>query len=145
MMKLLTYFFIIACTVTVSAQDWEHSYTEALEYAKEEGKPLVLVFAGSDWCAPCIKLDREIWQSDDFKKYASENYILYKADFPRKKSNKLSEKMSLVNAKLADQFNPNGHFPLVVVLNGEQQVLGALGYEKTSPEAYIQRLNALFK
>ena len=32
-----------------------------------EDKNIIIVFSGSDWCAPCIKLDKNIWQSDAFK------------------------------------------------------------------------------
>jgi hypothetical protein len=42
------------------------------------------VFSGSDWCAPCIKLDKSIWQSTEFKEYAASNLILERADFPKK-------------------------------------------------------------
>ncbi len=70
----------------LNGQDWHKSFDEAQAEAKKNNKPIVLVFSGSDWCAPCIKLDKEIWQSDEFKKYALGHYVLYKADFPRKKT-----------------------------------------------------------
>jgi thiol-disulfide isomerase/thioredoxin len=52
--------------------------------AASQSKPIVLVFSGSDWCAPCIKLDKSIWQSTEFKEYAASNLILERADFPKK-------------------------------------------------------------
>ena len=48
-----------------------------------------MVFSGSDWCAPCIKLDKAVWQSEEFKKEAETNWVIYKADFPKKKANQL--------------------------------------------------------
>jgi len=135
-------FFFSVCTF---AQDWQETYAEALALSAEENKPIVLVFAGSDWCAPCIKLDKGIWQSKEFKKYSKENYILYKADFPRKKKNQLSEALTKQNATLADRFNSQGHFPLVLVLNSKETVLGKMGYKKGTPENYISLLNNCLK
>ena len=52
-------------------------FNYSLIIASKESKPIILVFQGSDWCAPCIKLDREILSSDTFKKYANENTQKY--------------------------------------------------------------------
>lgn len=130
---------------TLFAQAWKASYKEALTEAQKKDSPILLVFAGSDWCAPCIKLDREIWQSDTFRNYAASNFILYKADFPRKKANRLSESRTEQNDKLAEKFNPNGHFPLVVLLDSNEHILGETGYIKSTPEAYVEHLKSFVK
>ena len=133
------------CTVLASAQDWQPTYSDALSVSAKENKPIILVFAGSDWCAPCIKLDRSIWQSPEFIGYAKENYVLYKADFPRKKSNQLPAEIADKNGELAKTYNPNGFFPFVVVMNSKEQVLGTTGYKKITPDAYISLLNSFLK
>ncbi|MCP4977959.1 MAG: thioredoxin family protein [Maribacter sp.] len=144
-MKKLTFITALLCTVLASAQNWKSSFEEALSISKEENKPIILVFAGSDWCAPCIKLERKIWQSEAFVSYSNEHYILYKADFPRKKANQLSVAIKEQNNKLAETYNPNGHFPLVVVLNSNEEVLGNTGYNNLSPDSYISLLNSFVK
>ncbi len=138
----LVFFF---CSILGYAQDWKTSYADALESSKTQNKPIILVFAGSDWCAPCIKMDRSIWQSSEFKAYAAQNYILYKADFPRKKINQLSEELRNQNSKLAEQFNKEGHFPLVIMLDGSEKVLGKTGYKKLNPDSYISLLNTFIE
>lgn len=144
-MKTIVSIVFFLYSICVSSQDWKETYAEALAQAVDENKPIVLVFAGSDWCAPCIKLDKTIWQSSEFKSYASENFVLYKADFPRKKANKLPEDLAKQNAALADRFNQKGHFPLVVVLDSEEKILGKTGYKKLTPEAYVSLLNTFIK
>lgn len=109
--------------------------------AKESEKPIILVFQGSDWCAPCIKLDREIWATSIFKNYAAENYVMLKADFPRKKENALSKEQTQANALLADKYNQKGIFPLVVLLDSEGNELGQTSYKRLTPEDYIKELN----
>ncbi|MFT7251611.1 MAG: thioredoxin-related protein [Flavobacterium sp.] len=139
---------IIICflvTSIVSAQDWKTSLDDAKTEAAKEAKNIILVFSGSDWCAPCIKLDRSIWQSDAFTKASSENWILLKADFPKKKANALSEEQTKINQELAEKYNPEGSFPKVVILNNEGKVLGIMGYEKITAEEYIVKLKSYTK
>ncbi len=138
---ILTLFFASA----LFAQEWQPSHAEALVAAKEQHKLMLLVFAGSDWCAPCIKLDATIWQSDVFRTYAKENYILYKADFPKKKANRLPIAVVEQNSELAEKYNPNGHFPLVLLLDNKEHILGETGFLKSTPEAYIERLKSFIK
>jgi len=127
------------------AQEWQTDYADALEGAKEQHKPILLVFAGSDWCAPCIKLEKKKWQSDVFRSFAKEHFVLYKADFPRKKANRLPVALAEKNGALAEKYNPNGHFPLVVLLDSNENVLGETGYLKSTPEAYLELLKSFIK
>ena len=122
------------------AQHWETDADHAMALAKKDHKPVILVFQGSDWCAPCIRLDREIWSTDTFKTYADDHYILLKADFPRRKKNALPPEQAKANAQLAEKYNTQGVFPLVVVLDENGQVLGKTGYKKIPPEEYIALL-----
>lgn len=142
-------FKILCCCILIGnfalAQEWQADFENALTLAQNREKQLLLVFAGSDWCAPCIKLDKEIWQSTEFKEYAKGHYVLYKADFPRKKANKLSDKMTEQNAILAEKYNRQGHFPLIVLLDKDSNVLGETGYRKLSPSDFISQLNSFEK
>ena len=92
-----------------------------------------------------MKLDRSIWQSEDFKSYSKANYVLYRADFPRKKSNLLTKELTAQNSKLAERYNQKGYFPLVVILDKNEKILGTTGYKKVTPTAYISLLNAFIK
>ncbi|MDQ7917323.1 thioredoxin family protein [Mesonia sp. MT50] len=136
---------MVVCVSTTMAQEWQSDINVAKEIASKESKPIILVFQGSDWCAPCIKLDREIWSTDTFKKYAKENYVMLKADFPRRKKNTLSESQKKANVLLAEEYNKQGFFPFVVVLDSKGKVLGESSYKKTTPENYIKELNAFTK
>ncbi|MFD2726628.1 thioredoxin family protein [Hyunsoonleella rubra] len=146
MKKIIVALLVMVVSVsTTMAQEWQTDINVAKEIASKESKPIILVFQGSDWCAPCIKLDREIWSTDTFKEYAKENYVMLKADFPRKKKNILSEKQTKSNALLAEKYNKQGFFPFVVVLDSNGKVLGESSYKKTTPENYIKELNAFTK
>ncbi|MEO0573553.1 MAG: thioredoxin family protein [Bacteroidota bacterium] len=145
-MKIWTYalFLFFICTAALG-QKWESNFDTALSKAVTEDKPLILVFSGSDWCAPCIKLDRSIWQSEEFKNHAAQNYVLYKADFPRKKKNLLPPEILGRNKELAATFNSKGYFPLVLVLDENSNILGTTGYKRYGPKKYIELLDSFLK
>ncbi len=137
--------FFLLFSVSTFAQDWITNFDEAKQLASSKNQNIVLVFQGSDWCAPCIKLDKEIWSSQEFQKLAKDHFVMLQADFPRRKANKLSEALTAQNAKLAAIYNSQGYFPLVVVLNAKGDVLGKTGYEKITPSAYFKKLTAFEK
>ena len=93
-------FFVIASSF---AQDWHTNFSEAKTLAANQNKPIILVFQGSDWCAPCIKLDRQIWSSSEFRDYSKDHFIMLKADFPRKSKNALSQEQEDHNKRLAEK------------------------------------------
>ena len=136
-MKKALFLLAILFGWMASAQDWHLYMEQAQAKAKQENKSLVLVFQGSDWCAPCIKLDKAIWSSEVFKKYAQDHLVMVKADFPRKKANALNPSQQKHNQSLAERYNPQGYFPLVVVFNSAGQVTKTLGYANKSPQEYI--------
>lgn len=129
-------------SISVFSQNWITNFNDAKQIALEKNQNIVLVFQGSDWCAPCIKLDKEIWSTEEFKALSKDHFVMLKADFPRKKANKLSEELTEQNAKLAETYNNEGFFPLVVILNKKGDVLGKVGYEKMSPSTYFKKLTA---
>ncbi len=127
------------------SQSWNYNFQEAQQLATKENKNIVMVFSGSDWCAPCIRLDKNIWQSEEFKKVADEKWVLVKLNFPRKKANQLSEEQTEHNRELAEKYNREGSFPLVIVMQPDGKILGKLGFKNVSPNEYIEMISSLEK
>ena len=124
------------------SQNWLTNFEEAKQIAQSKNQKIILVFSGSDWCAPCIKLEKEIWETEEFKAFSKSNFVMLRADFPRRKKNALSKEMQEHNNNLAEKYNKKGFFPLVVVLDENGKVLGQTGYKKTTPIAYIKLLSS---
>ncbi|MBB4077604.1 thioredoxin-related protein [Lewinella aquimaris] len=142
-MKLIIPLLLLCiCSGAVDAQFWAADFATAQGAAGSDGKHIVLVFSGSDWCAPCIKLDREIWQDEGFRAAAGEEFVFYRADFPRKKENRLPEAIAATNGELANQYNRGGSFPLVVVITPEGETVGLTGYLKSNPAEYLALLRS---
>lgn len=129
-------------TLTTQAQEWLTNFEEAKQQASAGNKKIVLVFQGSDWCGPCMKLDKNIWSTETFKNYAKTHFVMLQADFPRKRQNKLSKELEKQNGQLFEKYNTPGSFPYVVVLNAKGEILGASGYKNITVEEYITELTS---
>lgn len=143
------YIIIILATLiqigSANGQVWLTDFSEAQKKAINEDKPVLIVFQGSDWCGPCIKLEKELWATETFANYAKEQLVLVKADFPRRKKNALTEAQAKSNAVLAETYNKNGVFPFVVLVDSDGQLLGQSGYKKQTPAEYLAEFNSYYK
>ena len=119
---------------------WMTSYEQAQKEAQSRHKLLLMDFTGSDWCGWCIMLDREVFSKPEFKDYASKNLVLLELDFPRAKQ--MPAETMAQNRRLAMQYQIQS-FPTVVVLDGNGKVVGALGYIRGGPGAFIAELEKL--
>ena len=142
MRKYILILSLMLITSIVSAQEWSTDFESSMVRAKQENKKLILVFQGSDWCGTCIKLDKQVWSTPEFEEYAKQNYVLVKADFPRSKKNKLSAELEAKNNALAEKYNKQGSFPMVVIFNSQGEVIGVTGYKKYGATEYIEHINS---
>jgi thioredoxin-related protein len=144
MKKILLFTTFLVFSLGFS-QNWKTNFDEAKIQANTENKNIILVFTGSDWCAPCIKLDRTIFESEAFKIESDKKWILVKADFPKKKNNQLAPELTESNKKLAEKYNKSGNFPFVVLLDKTGKVLGMSGYKNVAAQEYIDMLHKMEK
>ena len=132
-----------AAAASAAAPTWNGDLTAALQQAKTTNRPVLAVFSGSDWCKPCIMLKQEVLDQPAFEQYAQGNLVLARFDFPRGKKNRLSPAQTKQNEQAAAQLNPEGAFPLVVLLSPQGKVLAKTGYRAGGPTAYTDYLKAL--
>lgn len=124
----------------MSAGTWRTDFEQARADAKRQHKLILLKFSGSDWCIPCIRMEKEVFATDTFQHFASESLIMVNADFPRS-PDKMDKALLKQNEKLAEQYNKEGHFPYTVLLDPDGKVLKTWdGYKDMKPEALIAQL-----
>ncbi|HEY2802147.1 MAG TPA: thioredoxin family protein [Chthoniobacterales bacterium] len=119
---------------------WLSDFQKAQAEAKANHKLLLLNFTGSDWCIWCKRLDAEVFTQPEFQDYAKNNLVLMKVDFPR--ATALTTEVRKQNEELAQKYNIEG-FPTIVVLNGEGQQVGELGYQPGGASAFVKELKKL--
>jgi thioredoxin-related protein len=121
MKTIFTAIFLALFSVLANAQT---RFEKAKKTASEQNELILLNFSGSDWCIPCIKLHKNIIETETFKQLTTDHILEYvNADFPRSKKNQPSAEIKKENASLADQYNPKGIFPYTILLNSEGKVL----------------------
>lgn len=127
MSSIITFLFPLAWL----AGGWGNNLEKALAEAAASQKLVILNFSGSDWCGPCIQLKKEVFESEEFKKFADTSLELVRADFPRQKKNQLPKEQLKYNEALAEKYNPSGKFPLTLLLSPDGKVLRTWdGYPK---------------
>ncbi|PWA08941.1 thioredoxin family protein [Flavobacterium laiguense] len=144
-MKLYISILFLMTSVFGYSQNWNTNFEDVKVKAEKENKNILLVFFGSDWCGPCIKLDNIVWKSSEFQVEADKSWVIYKADFPKKKANQLSSELTENNNKLAEKYNKNGSFPLVVLLDKKGKVLGMTGFKNVLASEYIKLIHSFEK
>lgn len=102
---------------------WEPDFSKAKQTASEKHELILLNFSGSDWCGPCMRLKKEIFESEVFSKFADSSLVLVNADFPRNKKNQLDKEITKQNDALADKYNPDGKFPYTLLLDPQGNIL----------------------
>jgi thioredoxin-related protein len=135
---------VVVLSLIVGASKWFTDFEAAREIAVKENKFLLLNFSGSDWCAPCIKMKSEVFESQTFLSLAAEHLILVRADFPRTKKNQLTKDQAKRNEALAERYNPSGKFPLTLLLTANGKIIKEWdGYAFGSQDKFISDLNKL--
>ena len=120
-MKII--FVLLFAGASLSFADWLTDFEKAKKLAKENDRYILLSFSGSDWCSPCIRLKKEVFESDAFGELAASSLILFNADFPRGKKNQLPKEIQDRNDELAGQYNPLGKFPFTILLTADGKVI----------------------
>ncbi len=128
--------------IAAAAKDWETDFEKASAAAKTSGKYMLLDFSGSDWCGWCMKLDKEVFKKNEFKKFAESNLVCVVVDFPRDKPQ--SNKQKKQNNALQDQFGVKG-YPTVLLLSPDGTLVGSTGYRQGGPEPFVKNLSDMIE
>jgi thioredoxin-related protein len=60
-----------------------YNLDEAKQVAAKEHKYILLNFSGSDWCGPCIRMHKEMFDDSMFQQFASETWVMVNLIFPQ--------------------------------------------------------------
>lgn len=131
----------LANSNSVSLTIWHDSFESARQASHETGKPILVDFTGSDWCAWCIKLRTDVFETAEFKAWARDNVILLELDYPKRRMQSLEIRKQ--NKELAIRYNVTV-YPSVLFLDGDGEVLGKLGYMK-DPADWISAATPLLQ
>ena len=143
MKKIAITLFLILGSLTIQAQGltWQTDMNKAMEISKKSKKPLFLFFTGSDWCGWCIRLQKEVFKTPEFEKWAKNNVVLVELDFPRQTPQQ--PEIRKQNAELQQTFAVQG-YPTVWFVKASKkdgkinlEKLGSTGYLAGGPATWL--------
>lgn len=139
---------LLALTVLTNARaqeptnTWLTDFNKAKKEAAEKNMAILADFSGCDWCGWCIKLDKEVFSQNEFKSFAKDRFILFRACFPNE--NRPRTDVDVQNEQLLIAYGVEG-FPTVLLLDAGGKVIARTGYRKGGAGAYVEHLEKLLK
>ncbi len=142
-MKTLLLCLLLAAAPLHASDLWSTDYAASIAQAAASKKPVLLEFTGSDWCPPCMKQNKDVFEQPAFEKFAKDKLVLVKLDFPQRKEQEAAIKER--NQNLAAQYGVTG-FPTIILLNSEGKELARQsGYAGGGVTGFIDWANKNLK
>lgn len=134
----------VLATPALAADDggWTENAKEAVEKAAAESKDLLINCSGSDWCGWCIRLEKEVFNTQAFLAEAPKSFVLLQLDYPRRK--KQTEAIKKQNSEWRKKL-PIAGFPTVFLTDATGKPYAKTGYRRGGPEPYLKNLAELRK
>ncbi len=120
--------------------EWTMDFEAAKKLAKEKNLPILMNFTGSDWCGWCKLMDKNVFSTEEWKTYATQNVVTVYIDFPKDKK-LVPEKFVERNTELSKKFSVRGYPTYILLASDGEKQIGQLGASRTAtPESFIQDL-----
>ena len=84
------------------------SYTEALEFSKQNNKPILIDFSAV-WCANCYELKEKVFVNEELRKFIDDNLIFTEVDVDKYKN-------------ISDEYNVKW-LPWIIVIDSNKNIL----------------------
>lgn len=99
--------------VAAAGSGWMTDIDAAVAKAKAEKKNVLVEFTGSDWCPPCMMMDKKVFSKKAFTDAAKKDFILVKIDIPNK-----DKELKKKNVKVMRKYRVNG-VPTVLLFGSD--------------------------
>ena len=132
----------LACTSAGAAMPgWTDDAAAALAKAKVNKKWVLLSFTGSDWCPYCAVMDKEVFDTPEFKDYTKDNFELVELDLPQEKP--IPQALFKQNIAFLNRYHIEV-FPAIIVLDSRGTFVKELeGYQPGGPKILVEKLKQL--
>ena len=131
-------------TIPANSMGWVQSFGDAATQSVNSGKPIMLVFSGSDWCSYCQLLEHEVLRTPEFESWSSDNVIKVMVDFPQYQSQ--SPEVAMQNQKLKQYYEGSlKGYPTVLMIEPTGSVIGRTGYVAGGPMAWISKADMILR
>lgn len=138
MKKILLTLMAAFCVFTVVAEEIHGGTTDlnrAEKKAQREGKAILILFTGSDWCPPCIAAQKELLPAREFVSFVRNKVVFVYLDYPQRKNQDPRQKKQ--NRELLKKYNVES-FPTFLLLSSSGDELKRVsGYGESKPAEFV--------
>lgn len=140
---ILTVFLILCQSVSGADEEsgtptWLTDFESAKKESGKTGKPILIEFTGSDWCIPCIRLEKQVFKKEPFISFAQQKLILLYCDLPFRK--KISKEQKAHNEALAKQYKAEVYPVILLVDSAGKSLLRMDGYRGAPGETIVEEI-----
>lgn len=73
---------------------WQHDMDTALDSAKAQQRPVLIVF-GASWCPPCKRMKRDVWPDPQVAEFVEANFVPLYVDVDDRSQAELSKRYNV--------------------------------------------------
>lgn len=118
----------LGITAALAQSQWTTSYEEAAKVSDATNRPIFAFFTGSDWCPFCQKLTRQVLNTPQFLRWASNNVVLLEVDFPKR--TELAPELKKQNYDLKAKYKVKGYPTVLMLTSDGREVARQVGFPK---------------
>jgi thioredoxin-related protein len=92
--------------------DWEEAKGEAIK----SDKNILIVLTGSEWCAPCVRMKKNVFANQEFINYVHEHLVILEINLPNPLN--LDSKVAKDYKYFKEKYNTSA-LPTLILVNRE--------------------------
>lgn len=143
-MTMLRDMFLAGAMFAVAAPamaetEWMTDLPAAQQRAAAENKLVLVDFTGSDWCGWCVRLHKDVFETEGFETYVADKFVMMEVDVPQNPN--FDKELRARNEELCSRYGIDG-FPTLMVMTPEGVVTGGFVGGRPDLPAVEQPLEA---
>ncbi|SFI04993.1 thioredoxin family protein [Halpernia frigidisoli] len=134
--KITTSILLLFFTFSFSQQkydDWEIAKKES----QISNKKILIILTGSEWCKPCVKMEKNVIENTEFISYANLNLIILEINLKRHMD--YDTKLVKDYVYFRDKYQANS-LPSLILVNSEGKEISKISTGLNSLEKIMKEL-----
>lgn len=137
---ILHVLFVLSFSTTQAQLKKSPDYETAKTEAKKENKDILIVLTGSEWCKPCVKMKKNVFENQEFISYANEHFVIFEVNLGRHWD--MDSKLYKDYAFFKEKYQSNA-LPTLIVLDSNEVRKAVISEKLTSFESTMDKLKQL--
>lgn len=137
---ILHVLFVLSFSTTQAQLKKSPDYETAKTEAKKKNKDILIVLTGSEWCKPCVKMKKNVFENQEFISYANEHFVIFEVNLGRHWD--MDSKLYKDYAFFKEKYQSNA-LPTLIVLDSNEVRKAVISEKLTSFESTMDKLKQL--